>query len=170
MKKLYAPWRSKYVDKNVHQGKSENTQKDECIFCKKIKANNDEKHYILKRSKNAAIILNLYPYNAGHIMVIPLQHKKSLEDLSSEVRYEIIDLITKTIETLKKTIKPDGFNVGINLGKHGGAGIPSHLHVHIVPRWNGDTNFLPIISNTKAISFDLNKIYKDLRKSFDKLK
>jgi ATP adenylyltransferase len=163
MKKIYAPWRTKYVEGVAHT-KKEKIDPDHCIFCSKFAENKDEKHYILKRTEHAALILNLYPYSAGHLMVIPLEHKGDLDDLSSEIRTECFELTNKAIELLKKSIKPHGFNVGINIGKAGGAGIPSHIHFHIVPRWKGDTNFMPLIADTKPVSVDLNDLYERLKK------
>lgn len=166
MKKIYAPWRDNYV-KNVAHTKDENTSNNDCIFCGKFKVNDDEKNYILKRTSKIVILFNIYPYNAGHLMLLPLEHKASLNDLDSETRIELMEYMNKSIEILKEVLKPHGFNVGINLGKAGGAGIPSHLHLHIIPRWEGDTNFLPLIGNTKAISFDLKKMFELLKPKFD---
>jgi len=154
--------------KNVHKN-IEDASGNGCVFCKQFSETQDEKYYILKRNNNTVVILNLYPYNAGHLMVIPLEHESELENLALEVQSEMISTASQSIELLKKTMEPHGFNVGFNLGKTGGAGIPSHLHMHIVPRWNGDTNFLPVIGDTKAVSLDLNEVYQLLKKAFDKL-
>jgi len=165
VKKIYAPWRSNYVTENAI-GKEENTPSKKCVFCKAFLDNNDEDNFILKRTKNCIVILNLYPYNAGHVMVLPIKHTETLEKLSFDVQAEMMNLISSCIKILKRALKPDGFNIGINLGKAGGAGMPSHLHIHAIPRWTGDTNFLPVIAETKAISFDLPKMYKQLKKAF----
>jgi len=167
MKKIYAPWRSQYVSKVAHSKKEQVKSKD-CIFCSKFSKKNDGRNFILKRYKHVAAILNLYPYNAGHIMVIPFEHKKDLSTLSTETRAELMEVTSLSVGIVKKILRPHGFNVGLNLGKAGGAGIPSHLHMHIVPRWNGDTNFFPVIGETKSVSIDLSEIYKHLKPAFEK--
>ncbi len=163
MKNIYCPWRSKYTSKDVFTKEQKNKNEEDCIFCKMIKEDKDEKNCILKRNKNSFVMLNTYPYNAGHLMILPYVHKSELSDLSPETRAEIIEEVNSCVEALKKSLNPDGFNIGINLGKDSGAGIPSHLHVHIVPRWQGDTNFMPVIAETKQISFDLKEIYKKIK-------
>lgn len=169
MKYLYVPWRSKYVS-DKSKTKNENISEDICIFCEEIKQNDDEKNYILGRYKYNIIILNLYPYNAGHLMVIPYRHCKNLSDLEEQERAELMELTSKSINIVQNKLRSEGFNIGMNLGKSAGAGIPSHLHMHILPRWVGDTNFLPLLAQTKAISFDINKIYQDLKPEFEKIK
>ncbi len=164
MKFLYVPFRSKYV-----KGTGEKDKK-ECIFCKPLAENNDEKNFILARYKYNFVILNLYPYNAGHLMIVPFKHCAELKDLSKDERDELMELISKSCEILKKQLKCEGFNVGLNLGKAAGAGIPNHLHMHVLPRWLGDTNFLPTLCETKTISFDLHKIYSELKPKFNKIK
>ena len=131
MKKIYAPWRSKYIVKEDSQENS-NTQK--CPFCIQINGNLDQKNYILKRLSHSFIILNLYPYNAGHIMILPYEHKANLEDLNSETRFEIIEWISKINIILKDNLKPDGLNIGINMGKYSGGSIPQHLHFSYYPQ------------------------------------
>ena len=165
MKKVYAPWRGDYV-KNVVHTKKDSTNPSKCIFCKQFSEQNDEKNFILKRKDSVIVILNLYPYNAGHLMVIPIKHKASLHDLDIKTKNELIDTVSISVEILKKELKPDGFNIGLNLGQAGGGGIPAHIHMHIVPRWNGDTNFFTVIGDTKAISFNLVEIYNQLKNSF----
>ena len=154
MDKLWAPWRIKYV-----QGK----QKKGCIFCQKPRQKNDKKNYIIERRKYAFSILNIYPYNNGHIMVAPYKHIADLERLTATELKEMMELLIDTKKTLKKKLNPHGFNIGINLGKVAGAGIDKHLHIHLVPRWEGDTNFVPIISNTKIISQSLDELYHILK-------
>jgi len=162
MEKLYAPWRGPYVTKKEHK----KTKTGGCVFCEKVKSKNDTKEYILKRYPFCYIMLNLYPYNAGHVMIIPNKHTKDLNKLSSAARIEIMHALSETIDAINKTLKPDGINVGINLGKAAGAGIPGHLHIHVLPRWEGDTGFMPLLAETKPISTDLNAIYKELKKAF----
>jgi len=154
--KLWAPWRIKYVS---------NPNKDRgCIFCKLFKDKKDASNLIVLRSRYCFAILNKYPYNNGHMMIVPNHHVKDLEKLSRE---EVLDLAATTIKTkniIKDMLHPDGFNIGINIGKVSGAGVKSHLHIHIVPRWNGDTNFMPVINNTKVISQSLKDLYKNLKR------
>ena len=168
MKKLYAPWRSSYTT-DTARGKHDDSTPEDCAFCTKFKMQDDAKQYILARFKHHAILLNLYPYNAGHLLIVPYEHVRNMDDLSSEARMELIELITKSITTLKNTLNAEGINVGLNLGKASGAGIPSHIHWHILPRWHGDTNFLPLLAETKAVSYDLEVMYKNLVEPFQKL-
>ena len=169
MKFLYAPWRNKYAT-SITEAKKETTQESACVFCTINKEkDHDREHFVLRRFNHHYIMFNRYPYNAGHLLVISYKHTGLLEELTQEARAELMELTTKSLSILKQQINADGFNVGLNLGKAGGAGIPSHLHVHVLPRFIGDTNFLPTIGETKQISFDLNKIYEQLKPEFDRL-
>jgi len=170
MNHLYAPWRGKYITKKAIKNTFDTNIEKPCVFCAKLSENQDEQNFILKRFKHHAVILNLYPYNAGHLMVIPLEHKKRLLELSSEARQEFVELTSQSIAILEEDLGADGINAGLNLGAAAGAGIPSHLHMHVIPRWAGDTNFMPIIAETKPISLDLNLVYQDLKPLFDKIK
>lgn len=164
MEKLYAPWRQNYV-----QDVNKKRKKAGCVFCDHIKStDDDEKNFVIKRYQHSIVMLNLYPYNAGHILVLPKKHCKELSELSVTEQAALMHTLTTSIALLKKTLKPDGFNVGISLGKAAGAGIPGHLHIHILPRWEGDTNFLPLLAETKQISVDLVKLYQQLKRAFDK--
>ena len=167
MKHLYAPWRQKYSKEN-----KESIKKEGCPFCEKFKLSDSEdaKSYILKRFKHNAVILNLYPYNAGHLMVIPYEHKAQLHELSNDTLNELMQLTSKSSEILQQELGAEGINIGLNLGRNAGGGIPQHLHMHVLPRWQGDTNFLAVLADTKPISFDLNEIYKDLLPYFKELK
>lgn len=166
MKYLYAPWRENYISKKTENKNDENV----CVFCLKLSENNDTQNFILKRFKYNAIILNLYPYNAGHLMIIPIEHKKRPAELGVEALHEFMELTSQSIEILENDLKAEGVNVGLNLDKAAGAGVPGHLHMHVIPRWNGDTNFMPIIAETKPISLDLKIVYKDLKTLFDNIK
>lgn len=168
MKKLYAPWRSSYTT-DTTRGKHEDSTPEDCAFCIKFKTQEDEKHYILARFKYHAVLLNLYPYNAGHLLIIPYDHVKNMHDLSPEARAELMELITQSIDIVKETLKAGGVNIGANLGKAAGAGIPAHLHWHVLPRWHGDTSFLPLLADTKAVSYDLDVMYKQLVEPFKKI-
>lgn len=164
MKKLYAPWRSKYVTSVLQKIKGE----PECVFCTHYADTNDADNFILKRGEHAGIVMNIYPYSSGHIMVIPYQHTGELTELSAQARAECMELVNLSCNVLKKVIGPEGFNVGVNLGKAAGAGIPRHLHIHIVPRWMGDINFMPVIGEVKIISTDINQLYGQLLEAFRK--
>ncbi|KKP24161.1 MAG: Histidine triad family protein [candidate division TM6 bacterium GW2011_GWF2_28_16] len=165
MDKLYAPWRHDYVTGTARK-KNKPKLKNDCVFCQQFAENNDKKFLIIKRYKHCAVMLNAYPYNSGHLLVLPLIHKGELEDLSQETKNELIKVIDISVKNLKKILKPDGFNIGLNLGSAGGGGIPAHLHFHVLPRWLGDTNFLETLNSTNVISSDFYKIYDDLKKEF----
>lgn len=170
MNYLYAPWRGNYITKKANKKIDSTGDDNACVFCVKLSENNDTQNFILKRFKHNAIILNLFPYNAGHLMVIPLEHKKRPLDLDLQARQEFMELTAQSIAILEEDLQAEGINVGLNLGSSAGAGIPTHLHMHIIPRWPGDTNFMPIIAQTKPISLDLNLVYQDLKPLFDKIK
>jgi ATP adenylyltransferase len=155
MQRLWAPWRSKYVKSKKEKG---------CIFCLKPKAKKDKENYIVKRGKHAFVILNIYPYNNGHAMIAPYRHVGELDKLKKEELIEIMELTQEMIRRLKKVLKPHAFNCGFNLGDVAGAGYADHLHIHIVPRWQGDTNFIPVIGDTKVIPQSLNDLYDRLIK------
>ncbi|MFN3966221.1 MAG: HIT family protein [Endomicrobiia bacterium] len=154
MERIFAPWRMKFITGKKEKG---------CLFCKKLRSKNDSKNLVLYRGKTAFILLNLYPYSNGHIMVAPKKHKGDFSQLTDEEKLELFNLVELSTKILKKVYKPKGFNIGINLGKVAGAGVPGHLHVHIVPRWLGDTNFMPVCSETKVICESLKSTYKKLR-------
>lgn len=157
--KLWAPWRMKYIE-------GIDTENDgKCIFCEKPKENDDRKNFIIYRGLRCFIMLNIFPYNNGHLLVVPYEHTSEMKDLDSETMIELMKTINIAIESIKKTMRPDGFNIGMNLGRTAGAGITEHLHMHIVPRWNGDTNFMPVIGDTKVISESLEDTYKKLKKA-----
>ncbi len=145
---LWAPWRSKYIYSR---------RKRKCIFC-------DPKDYVLEKTRYSFSMLNIYPYNNGHVMVAPFRHVKSLEYLKAEELKDLMDLVVKTKKVLDKKLKPHGYNIGLNIGKMAGAGFAGHIHVHIVPRWTGDTNFMPASCGTKVISESLDVMYNMYRK------
>ena len=166
MKKVYAPWRDNYVTKVVKKSNDERL-KNGCIFCDQLEQNDDDKFNIIKRLKHTFIIMNRYPYNGGHLMILPLAHKATLDEFTHEERCELMDAINMSINVLKKEIAPQGFNVGLNMGKAGGGGIPTHLHFHVLPRWEGDTNFMPLLCDTKPVSVDLKELFITLKKAFN---
>ncbi len=165
MKQLYCPWRQAYAQ-DKGRSKQTNTTQDECVFCSHIKDTNDDQNFILKRYKHNIVVLNTYPYNAGHLMIIPLEHVSDLDQLSPEARSELMELINKSITIMREKLNAQGINMGMNLGTVGGAGIPSHIHMHVVPRFQGDTNFMATIGQTRHISFDLKEIYNQLKPLF----
>ena len=127
--------------------------------------NQDKKNYILERGKFSLVILNIYPYNNGHLMIAPIAHQAELEDLTAEESCEIMEKIRKWVKVLKNCFGAEGFNIGLNLGKVAGAGLENHLHFHIVPRWNGDTNFMPVLSGTKVLPDSLDRCYNVLKEA-----
>jgi len=168
MNYLFAPWRSEYTQ-DTGDAKTEQITEKDCIFCNQIKKNNDKKYLILGRFTYNFVILNHFPYNAGHLLIMPFEHKPYLHNITKKARTELMELTNKSITIIMNTLKAHGANVGINFGKIAGAGIPSHFHLHVLPRWSGDTNFLPTLCDTKQISFDLCTIYKQLKPSFDSI-
>jgi ATP adenylyltransferase len=160
MKRLHSPWRSEYI-----QTFTGPKTKKRCVFCEAIRSRNDEKHFVVARGKSCFLILNLYPYNSGHCLVVPRRHVGSLGDLTTRESTEMFALIRKTVAGLERVAGPDGFNIGSNLGRTAGAGIDDHIHFHVVPRWNGDTNFMPVLTGTKVISEDMKQTWKKLKKA-----
>lgn len=158
MDQLWAPWRMEYIERPSETG---------CILCQKPGEQNDEANLILYRGQSNFIILNAFPYNPGHLMIAPYRHTANLQDLSEDEAKEHFDIVRKGITLLTRILKPAGFNVGLNIGKVAGAGIEEHLHTHIVPRWQGDANFMPVLSNTKVISEALAATYKKLKSAIE---
>jgi ATP adenylyltransferase len=141
--RLWTPWRMEYVDSASGGG-------DSCIFCDALAAG-DEVNHIVHRGETAFVMLNAFPYNTGHVMVAPLRHAAELSDLSESERADLMETTNRTIGVIRSAMSPDGFNTGMNLGKVAGAGVPGHLHIHVVPRWAGDTNFMPVTADTKVL-------------------
>jgi len=154
MERLWSPWRMEYL---LGEGKPEG-----CVFCHKLESEEDRKNLVVHRGKHAAILMNLYPYNNGHLMVIPYVHQPTTEDLGAETLLEMMELVNLSMGILHKVMSPNGFNVGINIGTPAGAGIAEHVHMHIVPRWNGDTNFLQVCAQTRVIPELLPDTYQKL--------
>lgn len=155
MENIFAPWRMAYIQ----------VSKDPkgCIFCDFPKEDDDEERLILHRGKLCFVIFNAYPYNPGHLMVAPYRHTAEYERLSDEEMLEMNRLGGRCISVLKKVMDPHGFNMGINLGKVAGAGFDGHLHLHIVPRWNGDTNFMPVLADVRVVAEDLSVTYRKMK-------
>ena len=157
MEQIWAPWRMQLI-----QG----PKKEGCIFCDLPRECDDRKVHILHRGKEAFIIMNAYPYTAGHLMVAPFRHVARLADLTASEKAELMDLVALCESALTAAIHPEGFNVGFNLGKAAGAGVEKHLHCHVVPRWVGDNNFMPVLGETRVINEALDKTYEKLKEYF----
>ncbi len=161
MEHLWAPWRMPYI-----LGEKGPPADVGCILCDKPKEKKDKANLILYRGEMGFVMMNLYPYNNGHLMVCPYQHAASLEALDEPVLQSLMLLLKKSEIALKKSSKPDGINIGLNLGRAAGAGIEQHLHFHLVPRWGGDTNFMAVTSNTRVVPEGLEATYKRLKPYF----
>jgi len=165
MEKMWSPWRSVYIESF-----KEPQNKDVCVFCSAQNENIDDKDSLkVYEGEKVFVMMNLYPYNNGHVMVIPRRHISDYSEMTKEERYEVADVIGLTVEALKKVSSPHGFNIGANLGKAAGAGIDQHMHFHIVPRWSGDTNFMPVLGEVKVISQELLATKKALVSAFKEL-
>src|SRR5881396_2673198 len=161
MEHLWSPWRMEYIE-------SAHDEDVDCIFCELFNRDDDEKSFILARGKRAFALLNAYPYNPGHLMVAPFRHVAELEDLADDEVLDAGHLLQRSVRGLREEMQPDGFNVGMNLGRVAGAGVPGHLHWHVVPRWNGDTNFMPVVGQTRVLPESLDDTYKKLKPRFDR--
>ena len=157
MERIWAPWRQEYVS----NARPENI----CIFCPSQTGKSDRERLILARSDYSLMMLNRYPYTGGHLMVAPLRHAADLDDLSDAELLDLMHLLRRGRALLKRVASPDGFNVGINLGRAAGAGVEEHLHIHIVPRWNGDSNFMTVVGNVRVIPDGLTETYERLSAS-----
>jgi ATP adenylyltransferase len=156
--RIWAPWRLPYV---------KDASKDaECIFCAKPAEDDDRSTYILHRGERSYVILNTFPYTNGHFMVAPFEHVARLQDLDPDVVAEIMDLAQRGLDALDSAYGPDGYNVGFNQGRVAGAGFEGHIHMHVVPRWAGDTNYMPVLADTRVLPQALEESYKALRAAF----
>ena len=156
MERMWRPWRMDYV------GNIESFRDEGCIFCTKAAAGDDRESLILHRGETVYAIMNLFPYNTGHVMVTPYRHLGDLEKLEEEELQELMGMTTLLIRVIKKEMQPQGFNLGINLGKAAGAGYDEHVHMHIVPRWQGDTNFMPVVGESKVMPENIADTYSRL--------
>jgi len=157
MEKLWSPWRMEYILSE---------KAGVCILCQKPAQNDDAANHILYRGDKNYIILNKYPYNTGHLMIVPYRHLDSPEELTAGERHEHLDMVIRAIAVLRRELSPQGFNTGMNIGKVAGAGIADHIHTHIVPRWQGDTNFMPVIADTRVVPEALAETYRKLKGKF----
>jgi len=160
LQRLWAPWRAEYIHGSKPTG---------CVFCLKGSQSDDKANYVLFRGRLCFCLLNLYPYNPGHIMVVPYRHLSRVQDLAPEESSEMFALVQRSVDVLEKAMSPHGQNIGMNLGKVAGAGIADHVHIHIVPRWTGDTNFMPVSAVTKVVSEALETTYDRLEPHFRQL-
>ncbi|MFH0877306.1 MAG: HIT domain-containing protein [Candidatus Omnitrophota bacterium] len=158
MNQLWAPWRIGYL-KSFKKAKG-------CLFCRVFKSKNDKSNLIVARSAASIALLNLYPYSNGHILVAPAKHSRSLDLLTDRELLDLFGLVNRAKKLLDRVLKPDGYNIGLNIGRAGGAGFDQHLHVHVVPRWTGDINFMPILAKTKIISQSLTELHKELTQRY----
>lgn len=159
MERLWAPWRLEYITADRVEG---------CIFCLFPQQDDDRGNRILLRGERAFVIMNAFPYSNGHLLIPPYRHVADLSELTDEESLEIMQLTQRSLLALKETSKPDGFNIGVNQGTAAGAGIADHVHMHIVPRWNGDTNFMPVFADVKVIPEALETTYDKLKAIFDR--
>jgi len=157
MKTIWAPWRMKYIKSRKTRG---------CVFCRAARSIKNSSSQVLYRGRHAFVIMNIYPYSNGHLMVVPVRHRPDIEKLTGDERSELMELTAMCTRALKKTYGPQGFNIGVNIGRAAGAGIPGHVHIHVVPRWTGDTNFMAAACDTKIIPESLSSAYRKLKKHF----
>jgi len=158
MERLWAPWRIRYIEKAKEE--------KGCFLCDLPRQNKDAANYILCRGRLNFVILNSYPYNAGHLMVVPYRHVAGLDEMTAAERSDHIEVIVRAIKVLKEVFKPEGFNTGVNMGRIAGAGLDKHIHSHVVPRWQGDSNFMPLLADTKVINEALEETYRKLSGRF----
>ena len=161
MQRLWSPWRSKYIASGVDSNAAE------CVFCRiGASPDQDEQNFVLHRSEHAFVVLNLYPYITGHLMVVPYVHTSDLDVLAKEITDEMMDLTKRAQKALREVYSPSGFNMGMNLGSAAGAGIADHVHIHFLPRWSGDTNFMTTVGESRVIPEALEVTYAKLRPKF----
>jgi ATP adenylyltransferase len=159
MDHLWSPWRYRYVQKA--------NPADRCIFCDKAAAHEDEKNLIVHRAKHNFIILNMYPYTTGHLMIAPYQHVATVEEAAEDSLTEMILLARDAQRHLREIYRPEGFNMGMNIGECAGAGVAGHIHMHVLPRWKGDANFMSVIGETRVMPEDLTETYRKLSAAFE---
>ncbi len=165
MEHLWAPWRMAFIASKTPQ-----SEPQACIFCANPAADRDAENYIVYRGTYCFMILNIYPYNNGHLMIAPYQHIATAEDLDAATLTELMTQAQLALRALRLVMQPDGFNMGVNEGKVAGAGFADHVHLHIVPRWQGDTNFMPVIADVKVMPELLDDVYQKLKQALETLK
>jgi ATP adenylyltransferase len=155
--RLWAPWRLEYI---------RGPKAEECIFCRAVESDEDESNFVVHRGELAFVMLNAYPYNNGHVMVAPYAHEPAIDALDDATTLEMMQLVKRSMAALREVYRPEGFNIGINQGAAAGAGIEEHVHQHVVPRWGGDTNFMPVIGDLRVLPQSLSDSWKELRSVF----
>ena len=159
MDHLWSPWRYKYI--------ASADKTDDCVFCRINREQKDAENFVVHRARLNFIVLNLFPYTSGHLMIVPYEHKASLVDFDTATTTEMLELAKRSQLALEAEYHPDGFNIGMNLGRSAGAGVADHLHLHVVPRWSGDANFVSIVGETRVLPEDLSATYLKLTKHFE---
>lgn len=163
MDRLWSPWRQAYIA----AARDDSAQEDSCVLCKVAQnPDRDADNFVLHRGEHNLVILNLYPYNSGHLMIAPYSHLGDLDSSAKEITDEMMDLTKRSETALREVYQPEGFNLGMNLGRAAGAGIADHIHMHIMPRWAGDTNFMSTVGETRVLSEDLRTTYQKLLAKF----
>jgi ATP adenylyltransferase len=157
MNHIWSPWRMEYIESHKEEG---------CVFCSAQKMEDSAENLIAFRGDRAYVILNRYPYTSGHLMVVPFDHKPNLEELDPQTRAEMMELTTRCMTALRKIYHPEAFNMGANIGESAGAGVKSHVHIHIVPRWGGDTNFITVVGEVRVLPESLERTYERVRSAF----
>lgn len=155
MEQIWAPWRTAYIGKD---------HGDTCIFCEKLESGQDEANLVVLRGDHTFVLMNLYPYNNGHLLIAPKRHVGEIEDLNEAEMMELFKMTRKLVQALR-SFNPHGFNIGVNIGRTAGAGVPGHFHIHVVPRWNGDTNFMPVFADVRVISESLEVTFKKIKEA-----
>ena len=158
MNRLWSPWRMKYIQNN--------NSESECPFCAALDSPHPEEHYLLFRGEKAFVILNRYPYTTGHLLILPLAHEEKMDDLDPETRAEMMEMINRALKVLDQVYHPEGYNVGLNMGAAAGAGIPTHLHWHIVPRWVGDTNYMTSVGEVRVLPETLEDTFAKIKSAW----
>ena len=163
MKRMWSPWRSQYIDSFKKPRRKKGA---DSLFTAARKSRDDDRQLIVWRGETCFVIMNRYPYNSGHLMVVPNRQTATIQELTAEELTEVMQTVQRSIRALDAVMGPQGYNFGANLGQVSGAGVDTHIHFHIVPRWSGDTNFMPVLADTKVISEDMAKTLKKLQKFF----
>ena len=164
METMWAPWRSEYISGNADQ---EKPKKDVCVFCDALTTKDDHERFIIYRGESAFVILNKFPYNNGHMLVMPNRHISRPDMMTEKERFEIMNLIVKAQAALYEVYNPHGVNIGANIGAAAGAGIAQHMHFHVLPRWNADANFMTVVANTRVIPESLEDTWTKIRKAWN---